>query len=52
MKKKTEDIITIVDNAYLVNQKLRTSVVEFVAKLAASEDKHRPVHHRKNAKRP
>ena len=51
MKKKRDDILAIVDNAHLVNQKLRTSVVEFVARLAENEDKHRPMHHRKGVKK-
>ena len=53
MKKKQYNNNTVIlDNAFLINQKLRTSVVEFVAKLAEAEDRRGPRHHRKGIKTP
>ena len=53
MKKKQKDSTVILDNAFLVNQKLRTSVVEFISRLAEAEDRRNaPLHHRKSLKTP
>jgi len=52
MKKKQKDSTVILDNAFLVNQKLRTSVVEFISRIAEAEDRRNgPLHHRKSLKK-
>lgn len=52
MKKKQKDNTVILDNALLVNQKLRTSVVEFISRIAEAEDRRNaPLHHRKGLKK-
>ena len=50
MTKKRKDTEIVLDN-YLVNQKLRTSVVEFITKLVEREDLKVPIHSRKGAKK-